>query len=726
MDTENNMVTQETSGYQGGETTDETASVATKAQVQRIIQKIKADKRHHEKAFKRMRADMQLATWGREKTWSEDKYVANITGRHIRAKTNALYAKNPKAVAKRRDTLDFRIWDETQESLLLAMQTIQMAQQMQMQAPTIVDPVTGQQVPDPSYAQLPPGFEQAQATIADYQEGTRRRQQMKAFGRTLEVLFARALQEQKPLDFKTAMKKVVRRACTTGVGYVRLGFQREMGPPVSADARIADFRERITHLQGLLAQLQEGEIDTYSPEIAELEASLQAIQNEQIVLREGLVFDFPQSTKVIPDSNCKSLVGFVGSDVLTLEHTSYTVQDIKDIFGVDLGDCYTAYTYDKNGSRGIDDEGVQGDLFADKERKKDSFVCVWEHFDQRSGLVYWLADGYHGWLREPAAPDVTVSDFWPIYALTFNDVESEDELFPPSDVTLIRGMQREVNLSRQGKREHRDAARPRWVHPKGALDDEDNMAIANMGPFENLGINIGPGSKILDILQPIPVPGVDPNLYDTNEVWADLQTTVGSQQARLGGLSKASATETAISASSSAASDGADIDDLDGFLSIIARAGSQILMREMTEEQVLKICGPGAVWPVQDAEQIADELYLEVAAGSTGKPNQAVEINNWNKMLPFLLQMGSIQPEWLARETLRRLDDTMDLTEAVTAGIPSIVAQNAMANKAAAPQPATGDARTDPSQQGAQGANNAQAAPGGPPGTDAAFGSNQV
>ena len=77
---------------------------------------------------------------------------------------------------------------------------------------------------------------------------------------------------------------------------------------------------------------------------------------------------------------------------------------------------------------------------------------------------------------------------------------------------------------------------------------------------------------------------------------------------------------------------------------------------------------------------IADELFLEVEAGSTGKPNQAVEIQNWTQMLPFLIQMQGIDPIWLARESIRRLDDRLDLTEAIAEGTPSMMAANQSAS----------------------------------------------
>ena len=84
--------------------TEQTAPDATPQEinlVKQIIQTIKADKRHHKIAFDRMRHDMQIATWGADKTWIKENYVANIAGRHIRQKTAALYAKNPKVSARR-------------------------------------------------------------------------------------------------------------------------------------------------------------------------------------------------------------------------------------------------------------------------------------------------------------------------------------------------------------------------------------------------------------------------------------------------------------------------------------------------------------------------------------------------------------------------------------------------------------------------------------------------
>lgn len=695
--------------------------------VDRIVKTIKADKHAHEKAFDRMRRDMFVAAHGYDdKEWAEDRYAANVIGRHIKHKTNSLYAKNPRAEARRRPTLDFEMWDEEQSTLMAAMQMVTEAQAA-MQTAAVVQPMGLAAPPAP-----PIGGEmlgQAVALVEDAQRGVQRRTALEKFGKTLGLLYEHAMLDQNPLTFKDSMKALVRRACTTGVGYVKIDFQREYGLRPDSANKLADARARLDHLQRLMHEAAEGEIEADDAEMAELEASIAALESDQqAIVREGLVFDFPASTSVIPDRLCKSLVGFIGAGHLTIEYL-YTAERVREVFGIDLEGKYTAYQPD--GKRGdgysaavVDDE--QPDLPILGEKKQNAgLVCVWEHFDKASGLVYYLADGFKGYLQEPDSPSVYVDDFWPVRALTFNAVESETELFPPSDVTLLRSMQTEINRSREGQREHRQAARPRWVYPDGAIDEQDAERISKIKPYEMLAIKIDPSQDMEKLLRAFPVPGVDPNLYETGPYFTDMQLVAGTSAAVLGGSSRSTATGDAIAADGTATSDESGVDDLDSFLTWTARSSGQVLIREMTPEHVREIAGPGAVWPglgefPQIApEQLASEVYLEVEAGSSGRPNAAVEIRNWEKMLPFLLQIPGINPVWLARETVRRLDDRADLTAALASGMASVVSQNRGA------QVAPGDAATDPVTQGANGGDRAPP-PGGPTGSNAPIGDNHM
>jgi hypothetical protein len=105
-------------------------------------------------------------------------------------------------------------------------------------------------MPEPT-PEMMQAFQQAQAIVADFQQGMARRQQIDKIGKTLELLYAQAMREQKPVDFKTGMKMMVRRACTTGVGYVEIGFQREYGPRPGMQEKLADARARLDHLKAL-------------------------------------------------------------------------------------------------------------------------------------------------------------------------------------------------------------------------------------------------------------------------------------------------------------------------------------------------------------------------------------------------------------------------------------------------------------------------------------------
>jgi hypothetical protein len=533
------------------------------------------------------------------------------------------------------------------------------------------------------------------------------------------------------------MKKLVRRTCTTAVGYAELGFQREYGPRPGMTERLADARERLAHLENLAAQVEADDLDPDAPERAELAASIASLQEEEeILIREGLIIDYPPSTCVIPDQLTKSLVGFVGARHVTIEYM-FTVDQVQEMFGVDLKKNYRGYTASSSIAR--EAANNSNDVLEDENeytpkmdvREGVGLVRVWKNYDKPSGLVYFVADGYDRWLRPPAAPDVFVEDFWPLYALTFNDVEDENALFPPSDVALLYDQQHEFNRSRQGQREHRKAARPRWAGARGALDEEAIKTLTTAEPFTVSLINRDPATKLADLLEAIQVPGVDPNLYSTDQYFTDVQLVVGTQEAQFGGLAKATATESAISAGASATADGSSVDDLDAFLTVLARASGQILLREMSEEQVKLVAGPGAFWPHQTLPEVADEIFLEVQAGSTGKPNQSLEVDKWAKLAPLLMQIPNISPVWIARETIRRLDDNADLTEALSEGAPSVMAANSLAQAEAkmagpAAQPGS-EPGNEPQSQGAEGANNQpQPSPQPEGGSDPAFGSNQV
>src|SRR5690606_8896030 len=117
--------------------------------------------------------------------------------------------------------------------------------------------------------------------------------------------------------------------------------------------------------------------------------------------------------------------------------------------------------------------------------------------------------------------------------------------------------------------------------------------------------------------------------------------------------------------------------------------------------------------------EIAQDLILDVEAGSSGRPNRAAEIANAKEIFPLLIQVPNIDPKWLAKQLIRRMDDKINIEEAFLEGMPPISSLARGMTPLGGGAPASGDPANDPAQQGGQGAGNAPKAPGsemqGPP-----------
>ena len=653
------------------------------ALVSKLQSQIKSAKKFHEKAFKQMKSDMDAVYLGFSDTgWDGDKYIANLLQRHVHQRTAALYAKNPKPVASRRKRMDYQLWDEDPMTLARAYSEVEAAKQNN----------------------VPPGPQAAQL-VQEFETVKQNRKQLDKVSKSLELLFDYYMNEQRP-TFKSQMKAMVRRIITTSVGYVKVGYQREMDHLPEISAKMSDIQTQVDHLRRLSTGVKDGDFTEDSPEMEEMLLSLKSLEEEPLVtIQEGLLFDFPECDSIIVDPMCRQLRGFVGATWVAHE-MFLSAEEVNEIYGVDIEKDYLPYDLKGRVSSGKDHYNMIFEKYEgmNAEDLREGLALVWEIYDKSAGLMYVVCDGHKDFLREPSAPPIRLETFWPLFSITFNEIEHKDQLYPPSDISLLKPMQAEYNRARQGLREHRRANRPKYVAPAGMLEDEDKAKLRNPAANSVLELQaLASGQKVDDVLQPVKQIGIDPNLYEVKTIFDDVQLVVGQQEATWGQISKGTATETSIAESSRMSAIGANIDDLDSFMSEITRAAGQVLLLEMSPEEVKKIVGPGAIWPEFLREDILNEVYLEIEAGSTGKPNKAAELQNIERIIPFLLQIPGIDPKFLAKELLKRLDDKMDFNEAVAENIPSIVAQNQM-------QGATANVErggSAPETQGGKGGSNA-------------------
>jgi hypothetical protein len=712
--------------------------------------RVKTAKGHWDKAFKRMREDQDFA-WGMQwsKEPSDKRYKANLTLRLVAQKTAFLYAKNPKAVARRRERLNATLWNETESQLQQIVQTGgMMAQQAATGGGMLGSMMGGGAAPpgmnggmppgmppnDPSMmgggavgpGGMPPGMTMqagmagmVQAGMAISQDALRVKQEnemLDKLGRTLELLYSYNVAEQVH-PFKSMMKLTVRRAITTGVGYVKLGFERVMERRPDKEKGIADASERLATLERLSADMADEITEADSKEAEQLKLLIQDMsQQVEFMAREGLTFDYPLATNIIPDTKCVELRHFLGTDWVA-EEFMLSPNDIKEIYGVDVGDSYTSYK--RWNMSGPDPIAMAREMSAgaawSEGRKSDDrqndFCCVWEIYSRKDGLVYIVCDGHKDFLREPTSPEVYNERFYPWYALIFNECDHETEIFPPSDVRLMRDMQLEYNRCREGLKEQRIAARPFTAVVAGSMDEEDMLKLEQRDANALIELAaLQPNQDIKNLLQPYAGAGIDPNLYEVNPVYEDVLRTTGIQEANLGGTSDTTATQAQIAEGSRMTSMGSNIDDLNDLLTQLARNGGQMLLAEVSKATVEKIVGQGCIWPELARQDIAQEVLLEIEAGSMGRPNATQEVATAQRIYPLLMQLPGINPEFLAKDLLRRMDDRLDLTQAFKSQLPSIVAMNG------AMQTAPGAGEVPGAAQGPQGASNGSGPPAQPPG----------
>jgi hypothetical protein len=94
----------------------------------------------------------------------------------------------------------------------------------------------------------------------------------------------------------------------------------------------------------------------------------------------------------------------------------------------------------------------------------------------------------------------------------------------------------------------------------------------------------------------------------------------------------------------------------------MAQASGEMMLREFQEQTVKRIAGIGAVWPTDRREDFLNEIFLDIVASSSGRPNKAVELANFERIAPTLLQSGA-NPFGVIEEGVKRLDDRLDVSK---------------------------------------------------------------
>ena len=620
------------------------------AAVKQWLKRIKDDIEYFKPDFKRMRDNMEFAAglqWAAQSTIEDERYTANFVNREVNQKVASLYARDPKAIARRRKRLCYQMWDGTVETMQAAHMAVAQAA------------ATGQMTPQ---------VLQAQALIKDIDQGRMWNKVVDKVCTTMEYLYQYECDTQSP-DFKYQMKQLVRRVVTCGVGYVRLNFSRHGDAALTATGTDDSVSMRMKRARRIMEQIDDDKIRDEDPRVAELEQLFASVAKSKEVgdttnIEERLDFDFPSATSIIPDRRCKSLKGFIGARHITQRYI-LPLEVVNAYFEKDIKAGGELITYAEDG---VEKSKPQGDVHQTNDPMEKPLCCLFEVFNLDTKERFFLVDGYKYYVQEPQYVEPSINRFWPIFTLTFNDVEVEQgqkvHVFPPSDVQLIMHPQKEWNRTRQELRKHRSGNRPFYITLEGWLQNPD---IDKLNEHETCEVikfkGIPPGGTLKDAIQKFEAAAIDPTLYNTQPLEQDALMVIGSNNIQTQQpIKHVAATPAVIQEQARVSGVNSNVDDLDDLLGELARAGGEMMLREFSLETVKRIVGQGAVWPEENREDFLNEIYLDIVASSSGRPNKAVEIANIERIGPAMLQAGA-NPKGLIAEYVKRLDDRLDITD---------------------------------------------------------------
>jgi hypothetical protein len=622
-----------------------------KNSVKQWLGRIRSAKEKQKDAFEEMRQAMRFASglqWPGQKKRDDGRYVANFINHEVNKKVASLYARNPMAEYQRRKRLDFQIYNGKLESLQpLIMQA--------MQSPM-------------GLAAIP--LEQ-RATLLDYQHGMAEREMIDRVGKTMEIAFQYLLDEQdeEEGDFKLQMKQLVRRVVTCKVAYVRVAFVRDGNDMVTSSGLANTVMNKAKQLSYLMDKVADHKIEETSAQyqtMQNLAVGLGGTLQQRVTqgdIKERIIYDALPSTCVLVDPRCRQLKGFIGARWVAVEY-ALPVDDVNALFDVSINPSEIKATATL-------DSVKQPRTEQEKKMRGEETVKVYEVIDKDSRTHFFITDSHSEYLQEPQAITPHLRGFWPLAALTFNDVEADPmsgmSIFPPSDVELLRSAQKEWNRTREELKKHRKANAPGWMVKKGMLTEEDKANLESCATNEVIEmVGVQQGEPLTSVFAPKPKQPIEAAVYDTSPFLQDILASTGSQQGLPEAVqARATATGQTIEAQKQMTVTASNVDDLDDLLSWLARVSSEIMLQEFSIETIQRIVGPGAVWPTmpQDRQNFLNQIYLTTKAASSGRPNKGIEMSNWRIAAPILLQAGA-NPQFLVRETLRRLDENVDPEQA--------------------------------------------------------------
>ena len=509
---------------------------------------------------------------------------------------------------------------------------------------------------------------------------------IKLFCNTLEKVTNRSLEQA---QLKNRAKATVRAALTCSFGILKVMYQRDPNKDGYIQGRINDAQENLLAIENLESDLQdEHQADDHQAKVAELEELLKSLQEQtEVLAAEGLVIDRVLTENLLIDPSICEFWDYTDADwicqIIPMKRGQAEVLYKKNLANAKIYQPGQGEPSHKKAKRlaSMQLDAGSGSVLDDQQ------IAVLEIWDRATQRVYTMVEGANEWLREPYSPPKAGERWYPFFLLPYQVVDGQ--FIGPSLVDLTERLQDEHNEARDRFNQHRDLCIPGWV--ASADINEKTIKKHSDSRFGEITIVDTEGKPLNQVIIPRGHPKIDPIVYDTSAVRYDWEQVTGLQDAaRSTVVRPKTATEANILQRALSGRVFEFKDQIEDWLQEIAQYSAQVLLQELTKEQVERYMGAPTTkttmvdgkltitqektydWPQLSKENIFDMVDLRIRAGTTGAPDGLEEKEGWLKVLPMItnlsIQMQNLQARGmdyehirnLLRETLLRYDDRID------------------------------------------------------------------
>lgn len=531
-----------------------------------------------------------------------------------------------------------------------------------------------------------------------------KRREVKNFAETCEIVGARMWKDG---QLKRRGRPLVRSGLTIGIGIIKASWQERTEPSPVTVAKINDLQDNLAALRAAKVKAAEGGffdkvigavrawVQDDEETILTIQDQIRALQNEpQPVVQRGFVIDnlagedfqippgFTMSNHLdapwnahrfwVLKEDAQAQYGLTDEEVAQcVKFRARRPQMVRNVtisteatpISPKEADQFINAGSDDAGDWGLEPEEFQSDAVTPAP---DNWLEGWEIWDRDANCVRTMITGLCRWAAPSWIPKPTTR-FYPFFLLPISDVDGQRH--PQSLTTRSAKLVDEYNRIGSAEAEHRRRIIPKTGFNAGMIDSENVAKIEKGGIQEMVALKLtDPTAKVSDVLYPISYAAIDPALYNRGPIIQEINRIWGTQEALGGAINvDKTATEADIAQQGFQARSGSKRDQLDMLFNDLAEYTIETARAFVSTEDAQALAGPDAFWPpYEGAEDMVKMLLINVRAGSSGKPNTALERQSWATLLP-MLQSSITQIAQLRGATPDAMADAMEQLLRITA-----------------------------------------------------------